>query len=322
MGFSRGLRLSALFVIGVLIPQISLPQVGVPHIEVQPLIVPVKKAAKRALASDDNRPRFEAMLARMAPAWAGSPVAYAPNQSYMSNLTIQAPDRGLFDQGDIMSQRRLLELKQQYSDVSRDYDQRSVYGINDTEATRIQIARMQDFSHSVFSELRKYQGVTYRDKLSGAVERDPILASGPVKVVGGISAIYFDSPVMIALSEETRIEAHTNVGDQTGQVKVTSPVLNGTIDMDGHAEDALIPGTVPTDPTWTREKYRVSVNRSLGIFGLSSAASYGTTTTQATASISKPISDHVTCVVDSMKPLNAPGAVPEERVKVLYGIKF
>jgi hypothetical protein len=40
------------------------------------------------------------------------------------------------------------------------------------------------------------------------------------------------------------------------------------------------------------------------------------------ASVSKPISNHVTCVLDSMKPLNVPGAVTEERVKVLYGLSF
>jgi hypothetical protein len=327
MGISRGFRLSALFVIGVLIPQISLPQIGAPRIEIQPLAVPVRIAAKRILASvipaGPVRPDFALIADRITPAWAmNSPVAYSPNESYMSNFTIVAPERALFDQGDIMSQRKLLELKQQYTDMNRDFDQRTTYGLADPDTTRFQYDRMRNFSRDVFTQMRTFQSSVYRDKLNAAAERDPNLRSTPVRVVGGISAIYFNSPVMIALSEETRISARTSLPDQTGQVAFTSPVINGTLDMDGHAEDALIPGTVPTDPTWTREKYRLSVNRPLGIFGITSAASYGSTTTQVSASVSKPISDHVTCVVDTVKPLNAPGAVPEERVKVLYGLSF
>jgi hypothetical protein len=180
---------------------------------------------------------------------------------------------------------------------------------------------MKDFSWTVFSEMRAFQGSVYRDKLQQVAGRDPNLTSAPVKVVGGIGAVYFNAPISIPLGGDSKISAHTSIPDATGQVAITSPILNTTFDMDGHAEDGLPPGTVPTDPTWNREKYRLTLARPLP-FGMTSGASYGSTTTQVTASVSKPINDHVTCVVDSVKPLNAPGAVPEERVKVLYGLSF
>lgn len=324
MGFSKGFRQLSLAVIGVLIPQISLPQVGAPsRIEVQPLIVPVKKVAKRILASETRRePIYTTIDGRLIPAWAlKSPTAYSENESYLSNFKITAGDRGLINQGDLMSQRRLLELKQAYSDMNRDYDQRSVSGANDAYAEQVQYDRMKNFSWTVFSEMRAFQGSVYRAKLQQVASRDPNLTSDTVKVVGGIGAVYFNAPILIPISEQTKFSARTSIPDSTGQLAFTSPILNTTLDMDGHAEDGLPPGTIPIDPTWTREKYRLTLNRPLP-FGLATGASYGSTTTQVSASVSKPINDHVTCVVDSVRPLNAPGAVPEERVKVLYGVSF
>jgi hypothetical protein len=324
MGFFRGYRLTAFALVGVLIPQFAVTQVGQPRIVVEPLAVPVKKAAKRILAYHKPASRDLAGIAgRIAPSWAKQAPATYENDSFLSDLQVSSSDRALFDQGDIMSRQQILEMQQSYGDMNRDLDQRShVYGLTNPDSLRVQYDKMKDFTREMFKQVRKFQSSIYRGKLNQVANRDENLKSAPVRVVGSISAVYFDSPVMIALSEETRISAHTNIPDQTGALNLTSPVINGAIELDGHAEEALAPGTVPVDPTWKREKYRVSFSRPLGVLDMTSGISYGSTTTQVSASVSKPITDQVTCVVDSVRPLNAPGASSEERVKVLYGIRF
>jgi hypothetical protein len=207
--------------------------------------------------------------------------------------------------------------------MNRDFERRSNCGLNNFDSQRVHVDQVHNFINTqMFPSVRKYQALQMRDKLKDVAEHDEVLSSKPVRVVGGVSAIYFDSPVMIKLSEETRVTAHTSIPDQTGHVDVSSPVVNGAIEMDGRADQLLAPGQVPVDPTWTREKYRVSLTRSLGIQDITSAVSYGSTTTNLNASLSKPISSHVTAVVESLRPTAAPGAQAEERVKVLYGISF
>jgi hypothetical protein len=160
-----------------------------------------------------------------------------------------------------------------------------------------------------------------------AVQRDENLRTygKPIIFAGTIASVYFDNPVSVRINENTVLSARTNVPDQTGQFAVSSRLVNGAFDLDNRADQdprLFTPGVVPQDPTVTREKYRFSFSRPLPL-DITSGLSYGSSSNALSASVAKPISDHLTCVVDTVRPVDSGDLRnPEERIKLLYGIQF
>jgi hypothetical protein len=260
---------------------------------------------------------------RLSPSWVKkSPAGYAENDSFLSDQGVTASNWAPFTHQDLIETSSAASMRQTYQDLNRQYEVRAASGLLGTEDLRNQMTRMRDFSREVFREVSRFQTKKARRTLKRAAERDPILRSQPVVVAGTLTSVYFDNPVEFSLSDEARVSARTSIPDQTGNVQVYSPIVDGRFELDGHADDGLAPGTVPSDPTFKREKYRFSVSRPVGILDITSGVSYGSTTTQLSTSLTKPISDHVTCVLDSVRPMDAPGAASEERVRFLYGIRF
>jgi hypothetical protein len=119
------------------------------------------------------------------------------------------------------------------------------------------------------------------------------------------------------------------VPNQTGEVKVWSPIVNSSMSVDNsdYAKMALGAGGQPArDPSGNiHERYRMAVNRGLSIWDFSSELSYGATSSTVHAALSKPIVGNLTGIVESVHPAGAAlqaGAPPEQIVRLAYGITF
>ncbi|HUP57985.1 MAG TPA: hypothetical protein VM598_11075 [Bdellovibrionota bacterium] len=226
-----------------------------------------------------------------------------------------------FTYNDLIETSQAASMRQAYEDFAR--KNTFTYGQFGNEVQRYRIDKMREFSREVvYRQLSRNQTDKARKSLKRAADRDPNLRSKPLVVAGTLTSIYFNNPVEFSMGDETHVAAQTSIPDQTGAVRLASPFVDGRFELDGHADDGLAPGTVPTDPTFRREKYRFSVSRPVGLLDITTGVSYGSTTTQLSTSLTKPISDHVTCVLDSVRPMDAPAAAAEERVRFLYGISF
>lgn len=246
----------------------------------------------------------------------------APNTSYFSNLK---KNRAQEEREVLLDDSQTLMLKQQYQDLTREYDQRAAYGVTTQMEDEMQRQRIAQFSRRVVGQVQGRQIRSNVEKLRGAVERDDNLmaVSKPVAVVGAIAAISMGTPVKFNLDSATQVEAQTVVMESRGHVAVNSPIVSGNVRYVGRNEQFTGPN-MPA-PIVLDERVRVSLSKPLPVWSITSGVSYGSSSQSVSASLSKPITNHLTCVVDSTQVFGASArmnVMTEESVRVLYGIQF
>ena len=248
------------------------------------------------------------------------------NGSFLNNVKIQMSDSSVQSK-DIMDPKACLELSQRYDDLNRSYDMRKNYHVADMGDEYTHAQQVSDFSHDVFNQISHKQVRDNGDKLMGAVNRDDNLkqAEKPAAVVGVAYAIYSGQPLDLKLDGSSKFISRTNLSNSTAELVFDSPIIYTSIDYTGLAPETRDPNAISADPNFYKDRYAFALRRPLPIFDLSTSLSYGSTSTNLTASVSKPITNNLTCVVDSSMPMSAEIAavVPaSETLRLLYGIRF
>ena len=242
------------------------------------------------------------------------------NGSFLNDL-----GRGRNDNAELLEKKSALELKQQYEDMVRDYDHRKEYDLTTNEEDRKHVGQVQDFSRNVFNTVQHQQATKVLENVRKNAERDPTISKmkKPAEVIAAGVAFYYGAPVKFKLGSESNMEAATNVPNHEGHLNLRSPFLNSFAEF---RTDALSPDEEAKqkalDPTKRQERLRLGVNRGIPVLGLASGLTYGNSTRTVTASLSKQLTDSLSCVVDSMRPLEASTNPGEESLKFMYGIRF
>jgi hypothetical protein len=255
------------------------------------------------------------------PSWLGSgrasSVGIRVNESFLSdtrrnNNTLK--EAAFVD--EIMDKGRAAEIRMEYERVTRDYHDRQAFGLMDPVSELEWMDRFDSKRREALREVRRHRVGQARSNVIGAAKRGDI--STPVMVSSTLASIYFGTPVNVDLGKETRITAKTDFIDDRAQIKVTSNIVDGAVDVTGNRrmEEQLV------DPSRREERYRISLSRSLPVWDLSSGVAYGGTSKSMSASIAKPLSDNLTCVIDTRQTINEPSVPSEETLSVQYGIRF
>lgn len=276
------------------------------------LLLGPSQFAQAASRADSNR----ILASDMKPSWGGRK-QITPNQSYLAdqakNLNIEA-----INQMQVLGNRQVLELRQQYQDLNRDYEMRRLYGLVDTKAETSHTDQMNGFSRTVIGQVRQNQVKQYGEKLVHASQQNEALrtVAKPAAVAGTIVAVSSGMPVGIKLSDSSKLTTMTNVADRNGQIHLESPLMDARVEMRAAAPSVW-------DPTQPGERFQLSLSRPLDFWDLRSGVTYGSSSTSLSASLVKPLSEHLTAVLDSIHPLSSDIALsPEQRLTLLYGVRF
>jgi hypothetical protein len=249
------------------------------------------------------------------PTWMTSQFNFSPNTSYLVNTQANANN---FQNDVFGGAKNVAGIQQRYDDRTRDYGLRSQYGLNDAYESQAYTASMTGFgsdtSHDLLGTARSAQqkGIAQSVRAS---ENAGNFSDG-VKAGSAFTAIASGNPVNFNVNQDTKLSTRTDLVHQNGEVKMTSPVMNFSAQMD--ARNTADPVAAAQSNT---ERYSVSMSRPL-VMDLSSSLSYGGTTNCMRAAVSRPIYDHVVGEFDSVKGNDNLGVPSEQSLKLMYGISF
>jgi hypothetical protein len=247
-----------------------------------------------------------------------------PNASYLGNLQKGVAAAPQVSNEELLDQRSSVELKQQYQDMVRQYEQREAYGQASLQEKKDHVERVRGFSRGVMAQVQRNQIQGRLERAKTAAESNPTLSKvrKPVELLAAGVALYYGTPVRLRLGNGSSVMARAHVPNQQGALALSSPLLNTSVDFNFaplSAEEQRRQQAL--DRTQRLERVRVGVSRGLPVWGLHSGVSYGKTTGTLTASLSKQLNENLSAVVDSSRALESSTA-SEESLKLLYGIRF
>jgi hypothetical protein len=222
----------------------------------------------------------------------------------------------------LLDQKSVLNLNQQYQDMNRDYELKQKFGLVDRTQEQSHGDDVHHFGRVAFAEVRKYQTNQEAKRLKKVVDQDETLKvfMKPAAVVGAGAAIYGGTPVNLQIDEDTRMRAMANVPSQTAQFSLFSTLGTTSVDFDLNRPDPNRPYTA--NPRAQIERYRLTFSRGLPIWNLSSGLTYGGSTSTVGASLSKNLVPHLTAIVDTVRPMQPNRYYSEESLRLFYGLQF
>lgn len=273
-------------------------------------------AAGSAFAAEENRATDVAP--RFAPAWnTPSEILQQPNASFLlDQVKVVESDEVEFLQ-NLIDDEMAIHKRMEYQRLQDNYELRRAHDLNGLEGQRVHAEQMHNFSRSLVNEVRrrkvKEEGRKIRERVEDMEEIQDI--QGPLGVALALAAAYSGEPLRLKVDDDFGLMARTDVPNQRGELKLGSPVLNGSVSFIGAAPAYRDPyGPVPQDPTQREERYKFSLYRNLPLLDIQSALSFGSTTRTLTASLSKSLTDHLRLVLDASNR--------EDHVKFFYDFKF
>lgn len=257
------------------------------------------------------------------PEW-GTSVGSVPANHSFFNVQYLGPDvqaRENFRNG-VLNPRTVLEIRQQYDDMTRDYRMRENYDLNNEIDHRSYMERVNGFTLYVLRHVFSYQlseGMKKAEKNSEEVRTFSQVQRSVEKVAKGT--------VDLDVADHFKLGTRANFPRQEGQIWVSSSVVSGQVDMTFGQPWGYDPFTFSqmsdAEPS---ESYRISLSRHIPLVNLSSGLSYGGSTTRMTASLSKQLSSHLTAVFAATRGLDTEKAGlvegKEETLSLHYGISF
>lgn len=246
-----------------------------------------------------------------------SPSYYILNDTFISDLRYQ-PNKTL--QQEIFDAEVSAKLKGMWDARTQGYEYRRQWGLTNSVDDLAQINSMGNLSTDVVNEVKSYHMGKEVDKVGKAVDRDPFLSKmkAPAAIVAGAVAIYHGRPINFKLTQASKLSLRTEVEKQIGEVGIQSPLINTSMGFYGKARSER--DSTPILPV--EDRFKIGVSRQ--IFGLGAGLNYGTSTRNTGTSLSRRISNHVSCTLDSSKKLGPEGQNKSiaQTLRFDYGIHF
>ena len=189
------------------------------------------------------------------------------NQSFLSQ-THQRSD----PTPEVLNQIGILKLQQDYEDLNRDYSMRQSFGIVTRSQELSHAGQMEEFSKDIFHRIQSYQLDQERKRLEPLVEQ--IEKNEMLQILalpfGLAAALWYGKSFEVNLGGEMKASASTTLPSQTAEVKIRSPLLNGSLEVAAKAPASRDPASVALfDPIGRGdERLRVRLGRNLPSFGI------------------------------------------------------
>ncbi len=262
---------------------------------------------------------------QLRPVWSPSPNANRANQSFLMDFERTSQSREAEFINGLIQPKTASELRQAYDDRFREFELRRRFGLTAPKNERSHNDEMAKFVREVFGRVRhervQKEVKTVKNRAEKAPELQPIRR--PLIVAMVLAGLYSGQPIELGSEEDQfLLQAQTNVPDQTGRFRLMNPVLNTEFEFTGKALESRDPfASEPENPDHRKERYLLTFSRPLPVFQLTSGLSYGSTTANVTASLSKQLSDHLTLVLGTTKSTRYQGPT-EESVRFNYDLRF
>lgn len=263
----------------------------------------------------------------LAPNWTQPLYAYVPNSSYLfvteapaNTETLSPYERRLFG-NRFLDHGAAMNMREQYENMIKEQETRAAHDQWSRSDEMGFMDRIKNFSQHVMRNIFDYQineGLKKAEKRSDSVRTFSNLNKAIESVV--------HASVNVEVSDRFEFGTTTNLRDQSGKLWVKSDYFDGSFQINlGEAwksnESAEEMLKKPTS-----EFYQVQVSRPLPLWNLSSSLAYGGSTTNLTATLSRPIAPNLRGEIASARGLDlnrstVPGG-SEERVALFYDLRF
>src|SRR6185437_4160399 len=164
------------------------------------------------------------------PVWATSGQMDVPlNSSILfsnQNPTYIAPAFG----SQLIGQKRVNELNQDYEDRNRNYEMRSNYGIATQGDEMDHENSMKDMAHSVVNSAKNAQIQPYGQNVDQAQKQGDI--SQPLIYAGGAVGIASGTPVKVKLGHDTQASVSANAMNRQSQLDLKTSDVTASARMD------------------------------------------------------------------------------------------
>ncbi len=265
-------------------------------------------------------------LQAYAPSWsARQEIFEVENATYLTNQvrgTKKDPARSV---NQFLEEQQVRHLKLEHDRLVRTYELRARYGLLTRQEERVHHDAVRTFSKNMALIVGRNQMKTRLEKVREFAEKDAVIGilKQPAAVIALAYAIYNGQPLQTGLGKDVSLRARSNMPVGETEVSVANPVLNASFYLRTNSlseEDARRRHL--QDPSQREERMRVSGGRSLGVLGLYSTVSYGSSTESISGSLSKQLTAQLNATVTSRKPLNSKLDRGEDVIHLNYGVSF
>lgn len=233
----------------------------------------------------------------------GTPTYY-PNVSYLSNTNYLAPAPQFFG-----NEKQEAALRQHYEDRIRGFNNLDTSFENQQSYYQSFSGHSQSFQ-DLYSTFRKAQLQPYVDSARHSEKNGDI--SAPVEYTSVVASSVTGNPVRTNLGD-THFSESLNVTNGSAESQLTNNNLKVGVDL--NAQSARDAASAYVNNT---EVYKATVQYSYGISG---QLRYGGTTGLTQASISHPLFEHASVVLDKSWCVNS-FVLAEASVKLGYQVSF
>jgi hypothetical protein len=257
-----------------------------------------------------------------------------PNASFLNDLRDLPRDPGTItaELEKIYDRQSILNRRQQYADLNRDYEMRKRAGLIGIYQEQAHLGQLSGFSNDVWQDMQNRKLQQAGDKATRIAEKNEVAAAvaAPAVLLYGV---YIGTPIRLKVAEDARFNLSTNFRGKTGSFQFDSPALFGSIDfrpMAPGSRDLVTPTGVDFGAAmqferaidFSQEQVQITLSRPLPVFGLTSSVLYGSSSKAVVGSLSKRLTDHMVCVVDSIHGLSPTAQSSEQKFRLRYDIAF
>jgi hypothetical protein len=233
-------------------------------------------------------------------------------------------------------------LRSRVESMSKDFEFKKQYGLTRDFEQIEQNRRSSEFlKNEVFNDLRQFhlnkavgtvRGVTQR---LATDDSDFVLRQvrNPLAVAIGAAGVMTGQPLVVWQGAGARLSSQTyfTIDEPRftlgrGQFNLNSWVLDSSLSYDSSAAEIREPAKAAAgEQAHKKERYRLTFNRELPWVGVASGFSFGSTSSLLTASLSRRLTDRLSCTVDSSRALSVDrveSQFQEERISFVYGFGF
>ena len=266
--------------------------------------------------------------ASLRPTWMKSSDFTTENETFLSNLKKDCQKES---EVDLITDMRAQAMRQSYDDMVRDFEFKDRYSITDLTSQYIANGQKNEFSRSVFGEVRSFQRTEYVGRFKSQVKRDESLKflTIPILVAATVASAYGGKPIMadLNLASEVDLHAESVINEKKAKVFLRSPVVDSAIHVQAGSPSSLTNPVQPLalDLAARDERYRFSVSKSINSIRLTPGLEYGSTSSTVSASLSKELAPHLQCTVETIRPVDGgqlSQSSGQERVRFGYALQF
>ena len=275
----------------------------------------------------------------LAPAWRENyrvRVHGAPrisNESFLEKLDENLKSRDDF-LVDLIDAQQALAWRQQFEDSNRDYKMREQAGILSREQAAGHTAAIEGFGNGVREAVEKREISKAERRAKGIIDKHQTFKNvmAPAVVMAGL---YVGTPLRLRVVDGLQFRLRSNIREKFGAVEFDSFLLQGAFQFHPNApERHQLSSTSVVNfensmnmnyaVDHSQERYQFAFTRNLPWVDVTSRILLGLSSNTLVGSVSKRLTENITCVVDTihwLTPLEATRG-DEQNLRLRYDIRF